>query len=176
MQGKQTRAIYPKDDSRNSIRNFKAIDPCYGLYFGPKQTKDPRLVPAELVKRTGTCTIQVQTVPQGSIWRHHIDQLRPEYPSTEDDEPSEDYSFDPDNTPKSEQIDNAPEPSTQDEQESSIQVFTNTSPHSLVYGPSNPRRSTRAPKQRTFNGCALECFIISPFLKLKMLGVSLDRI
>ena len=36
------------------------------------------------------------TVPQGSIWRRHIDQLRPRYFSTEDDEPGEDYTFDTD--------------------------------------------------------------------------------
>ena len=125
------------------------------LYFGPKQTKDPRWVPAVVIKRTGTRTIQVRTVFQGSIWRRHIDQLRPRYPSTEDDEPSENYTFDSDNTPNSEQINNAPESSTQDEPESSAQESTNTLSHSPVYGPSNPRRSTRARKQRTFYGCAL---------------------
>ena len=67
MQGKQTRAISSNDDSRHPIHNFKADDPCYALYFGPKQTKDPRWVPAVVVKRTGTRTIQVRTVPQGSI-------------------------------------------------------------------------------------------------------------
>ena len=155
MQGKQTRAISSNDDSRHSIHNFKVGDPCYALYFGPKQTKDPKWVPAVVVKRTGTRTIQVWTVPQGSIWRRHIDQLRQRYPSTEDDEPGKDYTFDSDNTPNAEQINNASESSTQDEQESSAQEFTNTLPHSPVYGPSNPRRSTRARKQRTFYGCAL---------------------
>ena len=94
---------------------------------------------------TLTCsprTILIRTVPQGSIWRRHIDQLQPRYPST-------------DNTPNSEQIDIAPEPSTQDEPESSVQESTNTLPHSPVYYPSNPRRSTRARKQRTFYGYAL---------------------
>ena len=90
MQGKQTKAISSNDDSRHAIHNFKAGDPCYALYFGPKQTKDPRWVLAVVVKRTGTRTIQVRTVSQGSIWRRHIDQLRPRYPSTEDDEPGED--------------------------------------------------------------------------------------
>ena len=155
MQGKQTRAISSNDDSRHSIHNFRVGDPCYALYFGPKQTKDPRWVPAVVVKRTGTRTIHVRTVPQGSIWRRHNDQLRPRYPSTEDDEPGEDYTFDTDSTLNSEQNNNAPESSTQDETESSIQISTNTLPHSPVYGPSNPRRSTRARKQRTFFGCAL---------------------
>ena len=85
------RAISSTDDSRHPIHNFKAGDPCYTLYFGPKQTKDPRWVPAVVVERTSSRTIQVRTVPQGSIWRRHIDQLRPRYPLTEDDEPGEDY-------------------------------------------------------------------------------------
>ena len=38
MQGKQTKAIFSNDDSRHAIHNFKAGDPCYALYFGPKQT------------------------------------------------------------------------------------------------------------------------------------------
>ena len=108
-----------------------------------------------VVKRTGSRTIQVRTVPQGRIWRRHIDQLRPRFPSNEDDEPGEDYTFDSDHTPNSEEINDAPEPFPQDEPVSSVQVSTNTLPHSPVYGPSNPRRSTMARKQRTFYGCAL---------------------
>ena len=42
LQGKQTGAISSNDDSRHSIHNFKVGDHCYALYFGPKQTKDPR--------------------------------------------------------------------------------------------------------------------------------------
>ena len=79
-----------------------------------------------VVKRTGTRTIQVRTVSQGSIWRRHIDQLRPRYPSNEDDEPGEDYTFDTDNTPNSERNNNAPESSIQDEPASSVQESTNT--------------------------------------------------
>ena len=109
-------AISSTDGLRHPIYNFKAGDPCYTLYFVPKQTKDPKWVPAVVVKRTGTRSIQVQTIPQGSIWRRHIDQLRPRYSSTEDDEPGEDYTFDIDNTPNSEQNNNAPESSTQDEE------------------------------------------------------------
>ena len=49
MQGKQTRAISSNDDSRHSSHNFRVGDPCYALYFGPKQTKAPRWVPAVVV-------------------------------------------------------------------------------------------------------------------------------
>ena len=96
-QGKHTKAISSNDDSRHPIHSFKEDDPCYALYFGLKQTKDPRWVPAVVAKRTGTRTIQVRTVPQGSIWRRHVDQLRPRFLSTEDDEPGEDYTLDSDN-------------------------------------------------------------------------------
>ena len=152
MQGKHTNAISSNDDSRHPIHSFKEGDPCYALYFGLKQTKDPRWVPAVVAKRTGTRTIQVWTVPQGSIWRRHIDQLRPRFPSTEDDEPGEDYTLDSDNTPNSEQNNNAPKCSTQDEPESLVQESKKTLPHSPVYGPSNPPQSTRARKQRIFYG------------------------
>ena len=63
MQGKQTRAISSNDHSCHSICNFKGGDPCYALYFSPKQTKDRRWVLAVVVKRTGTRTIQVRTAP-----------------------------------------------------------------------------------------------------------------
>ena len=155
MQGKQTTAIFSNDDLHHLIHNFKAGDPCYALYFGPKQTKDLRWVSAVVVKQTGTRPIPVRTVPQGSIWRRQIDQLRPRYPSIEDDEPGLDYTFDTDNTPNSEQNNNASESSTQNEPESLVQESTNTLPHSPFYGPSNPRRSKRVRKQRTFYGCAL---------------------
>ena len=108
MQGKQAKAISSNVDLRHPIYNFKLSDPCYAFCYGPKQSKDPKWVPAVVFKRTSTRTIQVLTVQQDSIWRHHIDQLRPRYPSTEDDEQGEDYTFDTDNTPNSEQNNNAP--------------------------------------------------------------------
>ena len=41
----------------------------------------PRWVPAVVVKRTGTLTIFKFGLFPGGIWRRHIDQLRPRYPS-----------------------------------------------------------------------------------------------
>ena len=36
-------------------------------------------VPAIVVKRFGTRSVNVRVVPRGSVWRRHIDQLRPRY-------------------------------------------------------------------------------------------------
>ena len=58
-----------------SIHNNKVDDPCYTLYFGPNHTQDPRWIPAVVVKRIGTPTVQVQPIPRGGIWRRHIDRI-----------------------------------------------------------------------------------------------------
>ena len=63
MQDKQTRAISSNDNLHHPINNFKAGDHCFALYFGRKQTKNPRWVPAVAIKQTGTYTIEVWTVP-----------------------------------------------------------------------------------------------------------------
>ena len=57
----------------------KVGDPCYALYFGPRRDRDANWVPAIVVKRFGTRSVNVRVVPRGSVWRRHIDQLRPRY-------------------------------------------------------------------------------------------------
>ena len=79
MQSIQTRSTSSNDNSHSPVHNFIVDDLCYTLCFGPKQTRDPRWVPAVIIKRTDTRNIQVRTVPQDSIWRRHIDQLRLRY-------------------------------------------------------------------------------------------------
>ena len=128
MQGKQTSAISSNDDSRHPIHNFKAGDRCYAFCFGPKQTKDPRWIPAVIIQPTGTRSVQVRTVLQGNVWRPHVNQLRARDPLTEDDKLGEDYTLDNDIASNSKQNNNAPESSTQ---ESSVQESTNTLPHQL---------------------------------------------
>ena len=71
MEGKQTGAFFSKDHWCHPIHSFKAGNLCSALYFGPKQTKDPKWVQAVIAKRTVIRTIEVWTVPQGSIWRRH---------------------------------------------------------------------------------------------------------
>ena len=155
MQSIQTRSTSSNDNSHRPVHNFIVDDLCYTLCFGPEQTRDPRWVPAVIIQRTDTRNIQVRTFPQDSIWRRHIDQLPLRYSWTKDDEPREDCSFETDNTPNSEQNNNAPGSSTQNESESSVQESMNTLPHLPVYGPFNTRRSKKALKQRRFYGTPL---------------------
>ena len=136
-QGKQTRAIFLNDNSRYPMHNFKAGGYCHELYFGPK---DPKWVPAVVVKRTGTSAVQFLTVPQGG---NQPNQART-------------TPFETDNFPISKLNNNAPaESSTQVEPESLTQKYTSTLLHSPVYGSFNPQRSKRARKRRTFYSSAL---------------------
>ena len=57
---------------------FRVGDPVYARYFGPRREKDPRWIPAVVTKVKGTRNVLVQ-VSHGSVWRRHIDQLRPRY-------------------------------------------------------------------------------------------------
>ena len=61
------------------------------------------------------------------------DVTRPPYPSTKDDEPGKNKTFDTENTPNSGQSNNASKSSTQDETEFSVQESTTTLPHSPIY-------------------------------------------
>lgn len=155
LQSKQTKLVTSAEKSHHSQSNFKAGDPCYTLYFGPRQSKDRRWVPAVVVKRTGARTVQVRPIPQGGIWRRHIDQLRPRHTSAEDAEPGEEFSFD---TPNSEEDDSQSTESIQQPEEptsSTLQPSVTVSPQSPPYGPENLRRSTRTRKPRQFYGCVV---------------------
>jgi len=70
---------------------YKVGDPCYALYFGPRRDRDPRWVPAIVVKRFGTHSVNVRVVPRGPVWRRHIDQRR--YVSPDDTEPGDTPRF-----------------------------------------------------------------------------------
>ena len=119
--------------------------PCYALYCGPRQGKDPRWVPAVVTKVFGSRSVNVRVITRGGTWRHHIEQLRPRYGVEEDADPGE-------------MLDSSP----QEGQEPSIPVNEQTSynpelpsvkPRAVhpnprwatgsQYGPGHPRRSTR---------------------------------
>ena len=51
--------------------------PCYALYCGPRQEKDPKWVPAVVTKVFGSRSVNVTVIPRGGTWRRHIEQLRP---------------------------------------------------------------------------------------------------
>ena len=58
--------------------------PCYALYCSPRYEKDPRWMPAMVMKRFGTSSVSVRVVPRGGTWRCHIEQLRPRYVDQDD--------------------------------------------------------------------------------------------
>jgi len=118
----------------NSVSQlYKVGTPCYALYCGPRRTNDPRWVPATIVKIHGTRSVNVRVHPRGPIWRRHIEQLRPRYGLDEDTDPGLDiitHSTTPD---VSQSDDGDPRTTT------------------ALYGPDNPRRSTRIRKPRVLS-------------------------
>ena len=50
-------------------RQYKAWDPVYVLYHGPRRDKHPRWVPAIVKKSLGTHCFNVKIVPHGPVWR-----------------------------------------------------------------------------------------------------------
>ena len=57
--------------------------------FGPRRDRDPRWVPAIVVKRFGTRSVNVRVVPRNPVWRRHIDLLQRRYVSPDDAEPGD---------------------------------------------------------------------------------------
>ena len=52
---------------------YTAVSPCYCyvLYCGPKQTKEPRWVPATTTKVKGSHNVKVTAIPHEQIWQTH---------------------------------------------------------------------------------------------------------
>ena len=125
-------------------RQYKAGDPVYALYHGPRRDRHPRWVPAIVKKSLGTRCFNVKVVPHGPLWRRNWEQLQPRYVTDEDNEPGN-------------VVDNVSELSTDHPMEApgtapQIQRHsrTKTVPPVPEYGPDNPRRSRRTckPNQR----------------------------
>ena len=113
--------------------------PCYALYCGPRQEKDPKWVPAVVTKVFGSRSVNVRVIPRGGTWRRHIEQLRPRYGVEEDADPGEV----PTQEGQEMLMTNAPSipepPSVKPRA-----VRTNPRwPTGSEYGPGHPRRSTR---------------------------------
>ena len=81
-QGKQAKEATKSQRSERQLPvaqvavTYKVGDPCYALYFGPRRDRDPRWVTAIVVRRFGTCSVNVHVVPRGPVWRRHMDQLQ----------------------------------------------------------------------------------------------------
>ena len=125
-------------------RQYKAGDPVYALYHGPRRDKHPRWVPVIVKKSLGTRCFNVKVVPHGPGWRRHWEQLQPRYVTDEDNEPGD-------------VVDNVSELSTDHPMEvpgTAPQIQRHSRPKTVPpvpeFGPDNPRRSrrTRKPNQR----------------------------
>ena len=91
-QGRQARAATKSQEKEVPERIgpvYSVGTPCYALYCGPRQEKDPRWVPALVTKVFGSRSCNVKVVPKGGTWRRHIEQLRPRYGVLEDADPGE---------------------------------------------------------------------------------------
>ena len=113
--------------------------PCYALYCGPRQEKDPKWVPAVVTKVFGSRSVNVRVIPRGGTWRRHIEQLRPRYGVEEDADPGEVPTQEGQEMPMT-NAPSIPEPPSVKPRA----VRTNPRwPTGSEYGPGHPRRSTR---------------------------------
>jgi len=127
---------------------YKVGQPVYALYYGPRQDKDPRWVPAIVTKVFGSRSYNVKVTPKGPTWRRHVGQLRLRHVSPEDTEPGEDFD-----APAV--VVQLPTNGTQD------RTITNEHnkrrnprlPTSAEYGPDKPRRSSRQRKAKVVCDC-----------------------
>ena len=126
--------------------------PCYALYYGPKRNRSPRWIPAIVVKRYGTRSVNVRVLPRGPIWRRHIDQLRPRYGADQDADPGESLA----ESPTSGSGSSAPSVSVQPGSSTLDSSRKTRRPRSLPspvkYGPGNPRRSERLRRKANASG------------------------
>ena len=76
-QAKEASKSQAQDDTERVTPIYSIGTPCYALYCGPRQEKDPRLVPAVVTKVFGSCSVNVRVISRGGTWQHHIELLRP---------------------------------------------------------------------------------------------------
>ena len=120
---------------------FKAGDPCYALYCGPRRNKDPRWVPAVVTKVFGPRSVNVHVFPRGPTWRRHIEQLQYRYGSSEDADPGELTT-----------LGNSAEPSpSKDNLPAQSGMIENTEHSDPVFPPAKPKRVKRNPRLPTGN-------------------------
>ena len=62
-------------------------------HYGHKIDKTPRWVPAIVPKRLGTRHPLVKVLPQGPVWKRHIEQVRPRYGFDQDTDLGQTASF-----------------------------------------------------------------------------------
>ena len=138
--------------------------PCYALYCGPRRGKQPRWVPATVVRVTGPRTVIVRVHPRGPKWKRHLEQLQPRLASPEDLEPPEEQDIMEQGTPADQStntqhtntnqraVQAGPRPGSVPASHATgvDATVTTEQPSRPVseYGPHNPRRSKRVRKPR----------------------------
>jgi len=135
------RSQYQRSQRSNSCKRISVfpIHPCCALYFGPRRDRDPRWMPAIVVKRFGPRSFNVRVVPRGPVWRRHIDHLQRRYVSPDDAEPGDPPRLSEsreENPFFSEQLPSDTSTATTGQPPTSQNV-------SPLYGPSHPGRSKR---------------------------------
>lgn len=110
-------------------------DPVYALYFGPRRDREPRWVPAVIIKRHGTRRYNTKVIPNGPTWRRHLEHLHRRHRSMEDREPAE----------TTEAVVQQPEPVNHPNEAPRRRRPPLPDPE---YTPDHPRRSRRTPKPR----------------------------
>jgi hypothetical protein len=140
----QKRQCEGTTQSKAVIKKYRVGDAVYAIYYGPRKDRDPRWIPATVVKCRGSRTYEVKVHPKGPIWRRHWEQLRPRCPSTEDLDPGDVLTSpngqdaappEEDYTAELPHVTSTPERMPQ-----------NNQPTPPEYGPGNPRRSQRQRK------------------------------
>ena len=148
-QGKQAREasrVSQNETVAKVSRLFKVGDACYALYCGPRKDKEPRWVPAVVVKRFGSRSFNVKVLPKGPVWRRHLEQLQPRHTSDGDLEPGEFPEEFPVVTDHPMELEAA--------MDAKAELGASPKPKQVQfavpeeYGPNNPRRSKREPKPR----------------------------
>ena len=135
-QGKQAREATKSQTVGKLHHAYSVGTPCYALYCGPRREKEPRWVPATVIKVHGSRSVNVRVHPRGPTWRRHVDQLRPRYGVEHDTEPAEDL-YGP-STPPDDLV-----PTQTETREDTNQRVNPRMPSGTEYGPHNPRRSQR---------------------------------
>ncbi|KAG0720105.1 Transposon Tf2-6 polyprotein [Chionoecetes opilio] len=152
-QGKQVKeaARHSRDGAAHVARVaslYEVGGPCYTLYCGPRRDKEPRWVPAIVVKRFGSRSFNVKVLPKGPVWRRHLEQLRPRYTSEVDSEPGEWLEESPIITDHPMELKAALEARAELGVSQELKKKVRIAVPEEEYGPDNPRRSKRTRKPR----------------------------
>lgn len=99
LQKQQARQLSNEEKRRHASSKVDKVDyyykngtPCFAACYWRRNDKDPRWVPATVIKVFGSRNFQVQVYPTGPIWKRHVTQLRPRYGADEDADPGDDVT------------------------------------------------------------------------------------